>query len=111
VDTFKALCGLLHSLSAFCRLEPQDITTSTRALIDEAAASATKTTIWPFRTMKLFDMPQPMERFRPKSLGLYLMSGISGLTFRLRLSGPKQAALVAKAKAAQPMKTNRAASA
>ena len=59
-----------------------------KALIDEAAARATKTKIRPFG-IKLFDMPENMERFQALSLGSYLVPGTPGLTFRLRLgSGP-----------------------
>jgi hypothetical protein len=48
-DYFKLLPGL-------CRLESQGVANSTKALIDEAAASATKTTIRPLRMIELFDM-------------------------------------------------------
>src|SRR5262249_38025057 len=59
-----------------------------KALIDEAAARATKTKIQPFG-IKLFDMPESMERFQAQSLGSYLVPGTPSLTFRLRLgSGP-----------------------
>jgi hypothetical protein len=62
VDYFELLSG-------FCRLEAQGIANSTKASIDEAAASATKTTIRPFRMIELSDMPQAMPRFRRRVSG------------------------------------------
>jgi hypothetical protein len=53
----SALCAdYFKLLPGFCRLESQGVANSTKALIDEAAASATKTTIRPFRMIELFDM-------------------------------------------------------
>jgi hypothetical protein len=45
------------------RLKRYGTANSMKALIDEAAARATKTKIRPFG-IKLFDMPENMERFQ-----------------------------------------------